>query len=294
MGFDPPACPGCRSALVSWATKGDWALRRCPGCGVISADGPFSDTTGLYDDLYEKAADAPASVTRSLEAVVSSMEPLRETSRWLDLGFGAGSLLQVAGARGWACYGTEVSRVALQRGADCGWQVTLDPQADSRFPREGFDVVSMIELLEHLREPEEIVARAHSLLRPGGMLYLTTPNADSLNRRVLGARWSVLAPPDHVTLWTPRGIRRLLGGQGFRELEVAPEGLNPSEILRRIRGTSAHVAANRNEAGRALNAALMSSPGRRLAKRAANWTLRLLEMGDTLKVRALKAKAPHR
>src|SRR5262249_37504478 len=145
-------------------------------------------------------------VAASLERLADSLASSRRTGRWLDVGYGEGALLEVAGRRGWQCYGTEVAPQALRHGAARGWVVSAAPEADPRFPPAGFDAVSMIGGLEHVPTPERVLGPAAHGLRPGGALSLTPPNGDSLNRRLLGLDWSVVAPPEHLTLWTARGL----------------------------------------------------------------------------------------
>src|SRR5206468_1481644 len=109
------------------------------------------------------------------------------------------------------------------------------PLADPRFPRSAFDVVSLVEVLEHVREPGRLLDQACAFLRPGGLLFGTTPNALSLNRRVLGVGWSIFCAPEHVVVWTPGALRRSLEERGLRVLRIQTHGLNPSEIQTRLR-----------------------------------------------------------
>jgi SAM-dependent methyltransferase len=160
---------------------------------------------------------------------------------------------------------------------------------DRRFGESQFDVVSMIELIEHVADPRDLLETAVELLRPGGVVYLTTPNAASLNCRLLGPTWSVLCPPDHLTLWTSGGLRSALKRAGLQASRIDAEGLNPAEILARFRRSGrAAPAFDRNRAAQALNARLMSRSYLRLLKRSANHVLRLLVLGDTLKAVGIK------
>jgi 2-polyprenyl-3-methyl-5-hydroxy-6-metoxy-1,4-benzoquinol methylase len=226
-------------------------------------------------------------VRSSLEQLVRGCEVYRQTGCWLDVGFGEGALLDVAESLGWQCYGTEVAPQSLEYGRTRGWTVAECSEHDARFVWGGFDVVTMIELIEHVPEPERCLANACRLLRPGGLLYVTTPNAGSLNRRVLGAEWSVFAPPEHLTIWSAAGLRTALARNGLQVQSVRTEGLNPSELVSRLRRHGAQ-AASRNEAGFALNEKFSSSRWRRGLKSKINSGLCLFGIGDTLKVRATR------
>jgi len=244
----------------------------------------------LYTRYYERATfDTEHHVARSLEKLVQSSERFRKTGRLLDVGYGEGALLGIAERRGWICGGTEVSPQALDYGRSRGWTVTKDPANDPRFREGAFDVVTMIELLEHLPEPIRFIEDGARLLRRGGLLYLTTPNAGSLNLRILGLRWSVVSPPEHLILWTVYALRQILNAAGFRVLRIRAEGFNPAEILASMRwSTSRRLSVDRVKSARALSEALSRGPVRRGAKVMVNSALSSLQIGDTLKVWAVR------
>jgi 2-polyprenyl-3-methyl-5-hydroxy-6-metoxy-1,4-benzoquinol methylase len=248
----------------------------------------------VYAEHYASEATTPPTIVASLERVVSACAPYRTTRRWLDVGCGRGDLLEIAQRHGFTCYGTEVAASTLENGAARGWIVGRDPDRDERFPAQGFDVVTMIEVLERVPEPRHLLDGAARWLRPGGLLYLTTPNAGSLNRRLLGLEWSIVLPPEHLTLWTARALERALSSTGFAKIRLRTEGLNPSEIVARARGTLRRPSAaapppvDRNEAGRQLSAAMSASPLRRAVKTGINHCLSGLRLGDTLKAWAVR------
>jgi 2-polyprenyl-3-methyl-5-hydroxy-6-metoxy-1,4-benzoquinol methylase len=286
------SCPACgEGAVRALGTKNGWPLLECGGCRSMFVErGALPTEAEIYEGGHPEAeGSAPPLVAASLERLVRECAPFRSTGRWLDLGFGQGDLLDVAGRLGWICYGTELARTSLEHGTQRGWQVSAEPETDGRFPAGGFDVVTLIELLEHVPDPVRLLRSAARWLRPGGCLYLTTPHAASLNRRCLGLEWSVVAPPEHLTLWTARGLRLALEAGGLRVVRMRTEGLNPGEIVARACATrGAPVSVNRNQAAARLNEALSRSTWRRGLKRGANACLTLLRLGDTLKAWAKK------
>lgn len=286
-----PPCLACGSRERRLAgSKNQFALWKCLSCGTIFTSNQVApeSLTDLYDHYYDAAHFEMASVvTQSLERVVLSFERFRSTGRILDIGFGEGGLLQVAEKHDWQCYGTEISPRSLAYGAKQGWIVTSTAEKDSRFLPQGFDVVTMIELLEHVSNPQDFLCAAARWLRPGGVLYLTTPNAKSLNQRLLGLEWSVFSPPEHLTIWTAKGMRKALSQAGFNKLRIRTEGLNPSEMLARLR--SRKEAVNRNQTGAALNQVFSASSSRRALKMGINYFLTSFQMGDSLKVLAIRS-----
>jgi SAM-dependent methyltransferase len=279
-----------------WGFKNDCPLFCCPRCGIIFTHKPASDTRlkELYDHYYD-AADfsIPSTLGVSLDRLVRSCERFRRTGGWLDVGFGEGSLLTVAERHGWRCHGTELSLAALAFGERRGWVVTADAKTDTRFPQQGFDVVTMIELLEHVPLPATLLRSAYGWLRPGGLLYITTPNATSFNRMMLGPTWSVISPPEHLTIWTARGLRRALTNAGFATRQIRTEGANPCEVLARwLPWRKGAMLESRNEAGFRLNNAFSSVRCGSKVKAGINCCLTLLGVGDSLKVWAVRGRLP--
>jgi SAM-dependent methyltransferase len=242
----------------------------------------------LYERYHNQATFfTPPTATASLRRLVLSAEKFRSTGRWLDVGYGEGGLLTIAAEHGWTCYGIEISGRALEHGRRQGWSVSAEPSMDARFARSTFDVVTMIECLEHQSAPLKFLEESVEWLRPEGLLYLTTPNVQSLNCRLLGVNWSIVCPPEHIVLWTAGALRRVLERFGLQILSIRAEGCNPSEMLTRVRlADGGGPPVDRNRAGVALSETLARTRLRRAFKGGVNKCLSALALGDTLKVSA--------
>ncbi len=280
-------CVACDTAGAQrdLGMKHGFALQECAGCRSLSVTAlpTGAAASDLYQDAYREPEPPPPHAVRSLERLVDAAEPWRSQGRWLDVGFGAGDLLDIAARRGWQTYGTEVSRPALAR-AQARGHVVADAFADQLFRPGSFDVVTMVELVEHVPAAAFFLGAAHRLLRPGGLLYVSTPNARSLNRRVLGSAWSVVSPPDHLVLFSPQALTARVRAAGFAVRTVRCEGLNPAELLARLRRRQLSPSFHRQQAATEVAEAFTRSPLRRAAKRAANSLLSPPRLGDTIKI----------
>lgn len=286
-------CPNCnifvRKIIFS---KNGFPLYRCGHCTLLFCDfnRALSEITDIYDRYYDAALfKIPHSALKSLYHLVDSLSPYRKTNRWLDVGYGEGGLLNVTERFGWKSYGLEVSPKALEYGKSRGWTVATNANDFRIFPESGFDVVSMIEVVEHLLSLDGILRTANKLLRPGGVLYITTPNGDSLNYRLLGHSWSVVSPPEHLMLWTRHAIRIALRRNGFIPRYIRTEGLNLIELLFIATRYQTSSSSNlRNNTGIVINELLNRRLLTRSIKYITNRILSQFALGDTLKIYAYK------
>jgi SAM-dependent methyltransferase len=133
--------------------------------------------------------------------------------RVLDLGCRYGALTR-AYTEGNDVVGLDVDRAALAEAAKLGIETHwADVEQPLAFPDASFDVVVAGELLEHLREPADVVAEVRRVLRPGGTFVGSLPNAFRLRNRLV---FLVGRPPEedptHLHLFSPRDVRSLLDG----------------------------------------------------------------------------------
>lgn len=233
-----------------------------------------------YLDYGHAWQDSPITRARYQE-LLKSFEPYRRTNRILDFGCGAGYFLEEARLCGWEVHGTEFSGLALQMARSKGLEVTAAPIDRSAFPPGHFDVVSAFEVFEHVSDPLAEAGLVAHLVRPGGLLYCTTPNFDALSRRLLGPGWNVIGYPEHLCYFTAQTLRRWLEGAGFVTQSVLSTGLSVSRL--RHESPSTAVEAGTTCGDEQLRQAIEASRALRLGKDVANRLLSSMHLGDTLK-----------
>jgi hypothetical protein len=167
-----------------------------------------------------------------------------------------------------------------------------------------FDVISAFEVLEHLRSPGDLLRDARALLTPSGLLYLTTPNFNSLLRHLEGGNFSAICYPDHLCFFSPQSLRQLARKHGLKVARLRTTGLDPWRLKRAMlpritRSSSSH--SNDQDSGSlighasppagcraALREATYSSRWGALAKGGVNTLVSLFGCGDTLKAWLVK------
>lgn len=135
--------------------------------------------------------------------------------RLLDLGCGNGEFVARMGEAGWAAEGLEVDAEAVRFARDAGLTVRHEALTESTFPAQYFDAITLSHVIEHLHHPAETLRLCRRILRPGGVLWIATPNLGALGHERFGADWLGLDAPRHLVLFTPESLRGLLEGLGF-------------------------------------------------------------------------------
>jgi len=129
-----------------------------------------------------------------------------QNKKLLDVGSSTGLFLDEMQNAGWEAFGVEpndeiaqIARVKLGLKVHTGFLDSLE------FPLETFDVITYWDVLEHTFSPRQELARAVSLLKPGGLLVINIPNWDAFDRKLFGAYWQGYDPPRHLYVF-PRDI----------------------------------------------------------------------------------------
>jgi SAM-dependent methyltransferase len=257
-------------------------------CGTRFAGRAPSDAE--LENHYRGYGDWPDSdITRErYRELLDAFEPYRSSGRIFDMGCGPGYFLEEARARGWSPYGSNVGERSITMCREKGLDVVEAPVAEGVFPDGHFDVATAFEVFEHLRDPGPEARSLARLIRRGGLLYCTTPNFDSLTRRLLGARWRVIDYPEHLVYFTQPTLSGWLARNGFRELSVGSSGISPSEIRNVFGGSRASRGGRDGGAEQAdvdarLRAASEAGQLMPAVKRAVNYALSTAGAGDTLK-----------
>lgn len=236
----------------------------------------------MYGD-YPVRSDLSPVTRKRFSELLDRMEPYRQTGNLLDVGSGSGFFLDAARERGWNPFGTEydVRMVEACRGRGIQMeQGQLDP---GKYPIGHFDVITSFEVIEHVLFPLVDMGHIASLLRKGGIGYLTTPNFSSISRRLSRGQWSIVNYPEHLNYFTPRSITKLLRSNGLKVQEISTTGISITRLRSGWTGVKQSNVDPGNDDQR-LRERIEDRRGLQIAKQMVNGFLRLFGIGDTIKV----------
>jgi len=134
----------------------------------------------------------------------------------LDVGCAYGYYLDIARLHGWKTVGVEFHEECSKFANEhFGLNVHHGSYDDHGFGEDEFDVVTCWDVLEHLNNPQRFFEVAHRILRPGGKLFLTTPDIESLPSRIMKSRWMGIKSREHQYFFSRETLSRYLEKNGF-------------------------------------------------------------------------------
>ena len=140
----------------------------------------------------------------------------KSTGRLLDVGCGGGRFLKRMKKYGWKVEGNDFdNKVANEVINKYDIHVHSGDIREIKFPDNSFDAITLSHTIEHFYSPLESIRRCHQLLKKGGKLIITTPNANSLSHQRYGVYWRGLEPPRHIQIFTPNSLSSIIVRAGF-------------------------------------------------------------------------------
>lgn len=146
--------------------------------------------------------------------------------RLLDVGCGNGGFLMLALQAGWQVEGLDLDMGAVQAARSRGLEVHHGGIEVLGERSACYDVITLSHVIEHVHDPIATLRRLYALLKPGGVLWLDTPNLSSLGAVRFGPHWRGLETPRHLVLFCPASMRNALTMAGFHSFRRYWRGLS--------------------------------------------------------------------
>lgn len=203
---------------------------RCNSCGLVYVSPRLKDhLAGQVSSGTAEMGDESlsGSQVKRILSELKRLEKYRKTNQILEIGAGKGWFLEQAKNLGWETWAVEVNTKAIGRLEDIGLEHVLNQSAELfKAPDGHFDVVRMWDVIEHLQSPRKALERACRALRRGGLIRLSTTNFASLSRIINGPDWVYLNGADHIVLFEPNTIDRILRNSGFSKIRIKTRSFN--------------------------------------------------------------------
>lgn len=220
--------------------KDHYSLYRCLQCGHVYVDPmptkeeleefyssdyfQFGSTKG-YREGYENFGELQKKFLQKILNNIVRINP--KAKSLLDIGCAYGFFLKLASEIGLKVEGVEVSKTASVYAMKNYSLVIHNGTLQSYIKQNSypkFDVVTMLDVLEHLQDPDEAIQIASQLIESGGVLVIKVPNVGSTRARIQGKRWRQIKPPEHLHYFSKRSIESLLAKHSFQIIKLSKVG----------------------------------------------------------------------
>lgn len=226
-------CYLCRKPTQLYLHKNGYDLYACPSCGLKSTKltvpyaqfikefysaGYFTgvSSAGAYSNY---AADKPY-IARTMRKFIAALKRvLPPPARLLDIGCAYGYFVELALAAGYDAYGIDPSSHAAGRAKQrFNARIQEGTIGSVEFPDKRFDIITMLDVVEHLADPRTDLRKVAGLLADDGRILIATGDTESLTAKLLGRRWTFYIPPQHLHFFNKTTMTELLDQSGLEPL----------------------------------------------------------------------------
>ncbi len=227
-------CPICGSRrTVSKCPNKD--INICKDCDVLFRH-PFPSEQSL-ESIYEKNysienitkkimnVETDVLIARQLfDLIMKEVSEKIRNVNMLEFGAGLGNFCEVVKDKVKNIVAVEKNKNAREFISQK--EIEVISSLGEIYGKAEFDLIVMIEVIEHLKDPVGILKRFYQLLKPDGKLFITTPNHRGLNSLITKERWREISRPTHLYAFSPKSLYRTLSIAGFNKIKWLKKPVN--------------------------------------------------------------------
>ncbi len=201
-----------------------WTFFKCKSCGFVYSNP--TPTKELLEKIYSSIEDPDYDSEEegrsdNFKRILKRIKKIKNSGTLLDVGAATGIFMKLAKERGFEVEGIEPSLWAAKKAEEkYGFKIHNTTFENFETDKK-YDIITMLDLIEHVENPLEILKKANSLLNKNGLLVLVTPDIDSLLRKITGSRWWHFRPP-HVNFFNIKSLKFALNKEGFEIISIKP------------------------------------------------------------------------
>jgi 2-polyprenyl-3-methyl-5-hydroxy-6-metoxy-1,4-benzoquinol methylase len=233
------ACLACGGALATelaqvydtrFGIPQPYGIARCRACDLVqTVPRPRPDELGRhYARHYNFGGESGTLYTRLRDRFLASrayrlwlavdgdisFHARRGAGRLLDIGCNEGRGLALYAANGFTVEGLETNPTAAAAARGRGFTIHTVELAEFQ-PTERYDVAVLSNVLEHALDPAAMLAEVRRVLKPGGAVWISCPNARSWLATLFGSHWINWHVPFHIVHFSSRTLAATLAGAGL-------------------------------------------------------------------------------
>ncbi|TSC85015.1 MAG: type 11 methyltransferase [Parcubacteria group bacterium Gr01-1014_13] len=229
-------CINCQTKMEPYFVKKTFHIMRCPSCKLMAVENIPADLSPYYSEGYFTGDvtldgyidyDLDKEVTKKtyidyIDLLAKYIHKQGQVSMF-EVGCATGFFMDLARQRGWETEGIDISEYAVKKAQEKGLAASATTLESYQSVKK-FDVIVMQDVIEHVKDPVDVINRAKNLLADKGLLLFTTPDAGSLWARVWNKKWHAFVPPQHLFYFSAKNLGSILEKNGFEVVHTAHHG----------------------------------------------------------------------
>ena len=218
-------CHLCHNTnLPTLFTKNECEVARCTKCSLVQITSIPSQEAieAIYAESYfdrgKYVLDAAAKREQSRRLHWMEKSGLKEGAKVLDAGCATGDFIETCKDK-YDIWGLDISEhainIAKERFPEIANKLSAGRVEDQDYPDGFFDAIVLWDVLEHLPDPLAVINSLARILKPGGIISLSTPNVGALTPKLMGKYWAFMTPPEHLFLFDKKSLSMLFEKANF-------------------------------------------------------------------------------
>lgn len=227
-------CPSCNSdKYLELRNYKKHHLSKCLNCSLVfSNKKPTKEEINNIYSNYNYEDFTPTEITKiKVREITKKLFNLNNPIKVLDIGCGQALFLDEFKKLGCTTFATEfddrLSDIARKKG-----HLIVESGLYPKFKNEEkMDMIIFTEVIEHITEQRNCLPHFHNILSNDGIIYVTTPNFSSLERKIFKDKWEFICYPEHLCYFTVKTLDSCMKRFGFKKIYSFTENLSIAAIL---------------------------------------------------------------
>ncbi len=223
-------CYLCKAPVSHFLRKNNHDIVRCPACGLATTI-LHKDYYAFIEEHYSKGyftgdphrsayvnyRDDKPLIVRNMRKLLQKIQVQKPRGRVLDVGCALGFFVELCRRHGYDAYGFDPSNYAVREAKKLvgGQKIQLGTAQTVQYPKKFFDVITLFDVFEHLKDPRADIQKLKTFLKDDGILVIATGDTSSFLPRILKRRWTFYIPPQHLFFFNRNNLTRFLKQIGF-------------------------------------------------------------------------------
>lgn len=225
---EKPRCSYCKKEKIDSILKSEsFQYFRCRHCGLVFLF-PQPDKTYasfLNKKMYGESNKIDEYLRREKyyrqisKKIIEKIKQYQTSGKFLDVGCFCGLFLDEARKAGFKVYGLEIEKKAADYGRK-KLNLNIINKDFEKYKNGQFDVITFIDVLEHLPDLRKVLLKVKKMLNKNGILFIQCPNIESFVFRLTREKWNWLLPGNHLYQFSTKSLKKILQENGFNVLSA--------------------------------------------------------------------------